>query len=111
MEIVEERMLWVLMRSRCSSVTRIGSGKYTIVREFPGVFQEVPRLPPEREIEFAIDLVLGMTPISKTPYCMAPAELAELKTQLQELLDKGLIQPSVSPWGACFSLSKIKMEV
>ena len=64
------------------------------------MFQEVPGLPPDREIEFAIELVPGTTPISKAPYRMAPAELAELKKQLQQLLDKGLIQPSVSRWGA-----------
>ena len=67
-----------------------------VVREFTNVFQEVPGLPPDREIEFTIDLVPGAAPISKTTYRMGPAELAELKTQLQELLDKGLIQPSVS---------------
>jgi len=71
-----------------------------VVQNFPEVFQEVSGLPPEREIEFAIDLVPGTAPISKAPYKMAPAELTELKTQLQELLDKGLIQPSISPWGA-----------
>ena len=65
--------------------------------EFLEVFQEVPGLPPDREIEFAIELVPGTTPISKAPYLMAPAELAELKKQLQEPLDKGLIQPSMSP--------------
>jgi len=64
------------------------------------VFQDVPGLPPDRGIEFTIELVPGTTPIFKAPYRMAPAELAELKNQLQELLDKGLIQPSVSPWGA-----------
>ena len=57
-------------------------------------------LPREREIEFAIELLPGTTPISKAPFRMALAELIELKKQLQELLDKGLIQPSVSPWGA-----------
>jgi len=71
-----------------------------LVRNFPNVFQEVPRLPLNWEIEFTIDLVLGTNTISKTPYRMAPAKLAELRTQLQELLDKGLIQPSVSPWRA-----------
>ena len=69
-----------------------------VVQEFLEVFQEVPGLPPDREIEFAIELVPGTAPISKAPYRMAPAELAELKKQLQELLDKGLIEPSVSPW-------------
>ena len=70
------------------------------MHEFLEVFQEVPGLPPDREIEFAIELVPGTAPISKAPYRMAPAELAELKKQLQELVDKGLIQPNVSPWGA-----------
>jgi len=74
--------------------------KILVAREYPQVFQEVPGLPPDRKIEFTIELIPGTTPISKAPYRMAPAELTELKTQLQELLDKGLIQPSVSPWGA-----------
>ena len=63
-------------------------------------FQEVPGLPLDWEIEFAIELVPGTAPISKAPYRLAPAELVELKKQLQELLDKILIRPSVSPWGA-----------
>ncbi|XP_052180212.1 uncharacterized protein LOC127793503 [Diospyros lotus] len=72
-----------------------------IVREFGDVFpDELPRLPPQREIEFAIEIVPGAGPISIPPYKMAPAELRELKTQLQELLDKGFIRPSMSPWGA-----------
>ncbi|RVW79623.1 Transposon Ty3-I Gag-Pol polyprotein [Vitis vinifera] len=72
-----------------------------IVREYPDVFPEdLPGLPPEREMEFTIDLVPGTGPMSKAPYRMAPVELKELKVQLQELLDKGFIRPSVSPWGA-----------
>ena len=72
-----------------------------VVKEFPDVFPEdLPRLPPDREIEFSIDLLSGTTPISKAPYRMAPVELEELKRQLKELLDKGFIRPSVSPWGA-----------
>ncbi|KAL6319592.1 hypothetical protein AAG906_020669 [Vitis piasezkii] len=54
----------------------------------------------ERDVEFTIDLAPGIAPISKAPYKMAPMELKELKIQLQELLDKGFIRPSVSPWGA-----------
>ena len=69
-----------------------------IVSEFPEVFPEdLPRLPLDREIEFSIDLLPGSGPIAKAPYCMAPAELKELKEQLQELLDKGFIRPNVSP--------------
>jgi hypothetical protein len=72
-----------------------------IVSEFPEVFPEdLPRLPPDREIEFSIDLLPGLGPISKAPYRMVPAKLKEMKEQLQELLDKGFIRPSVSPWGA-----------
>ena len=71
------------------------------VSDFPDVFPEVlPGLPPQREIEFAIDVVPGATLASITPYRMAPVELKELKLQLQELLEKGFIRPSVSPWGA-----------
>jgi len=55
-----------------------------VIQEFPEVFQEVPGLPPDREIEFAIELLQGTTPISRAPYRMAPAALVELKKQLQE---------------------------
>ena len=61
--------------------------------------EELPGLPPDREVDFAIELILGTTPISKRPYWMPPNELTELKTQLKELLDKGFIQPSSSEWG------------
>ena len=72
-----------------------------VIREFKEVFpKEIPHLPPKREIDFSIDLVPGATPISRAPYRMSPPELMELKMQLQELLDKGYIRPSVSPWGA-----------
>ena len=68
------------------------------VSDFPDVFsEEFPGLPPQREIEFAIDVIPGATPASITPYKMAPLELKELKLQLQELLEKGFIRPSVSP--------------
>ena len=71
------------------------------VSDFPDVFpKELPELHPYREIEFAIDVVPSATPTSITPYRMAPLELKELKMQLQELLEKGFIRPSVSPWGA-----------
>ena len=67
-----------------------------VVKEFPDVFpEELPRIPPEREVDMSIET----TPISRAPYHMDPTELKELKTQLQELLDKGFIRPSVSPWG------------
>jgi hypothetical protein len=67
-------------------------------------------MPPDRDIEFAIKLQPGTTPISKRPYRMPPVELAELKKQLQELLDNGLIRPSTSPWGCPALFVKKKDE-
>ncbi|XP_073057358.1 uncharacterized protein [Primulina eburnea] len=72
-----------------------------IAREFPDVFpEELSGTVPDRKVEFEIKLIPGAAPISKAPYRMAPAELKELKEQLQELLDKRQIRSSVSPWGA-----------
>nr|GEY01363.1 hypothetical protein [Tanacetum cinerariifolium] len=72
-----------------------------IVREFPKVFPEdLPGLPPTRQVEFQIDLVPGAAPVARAPHRLAPTEMQELSTQLQELSDKGFIRPSSSPWGA-----------
>ena len=71
-----------------------------VVCEYADVFpDDLPGMPPDRDIEFIIELQPGTAPISKRPYRMPPKELAELKIQLQELLDKGFIRPSASPWG------------
>jgi hypothetical protein len=71
-----------------------------VVCEYPDVFpDELPGMPPDRDVEFVIELQPDTASISKRPYRMPPKELAELKTQLQELLDKGYIHPSSSPWG------------
>ena len=72
-----------------------------VVNEYPDVFpEELPGMPPDRDIEFVIDLVPGTAPIAKRPYRMAASELAELKKQLEELQRIGFIRPSSSPWGA-----------
>ncbi|GKB39917.1 putative reverse transcriptase domain-containing protein [Tanacetum coccineum] len=72
-----------------------------IIRDFPEVFPEdLPGLPPTRQVEFQIDLVPGAAPVARAPYRLAPAEMKELSEQLQELSDKGFIRPSSSPWGA-----------
>ena len=72
-----------------------------VVNEYPDVFpEELPGMPPDRDIEFVIDLVPGTAPIAKRPYRMAATELAELKKQLEELQRIGFIRPSSSPWGA-----------
>ena len=75
--------------------------QYPVFSEFKDVFlNEFPGLPPERELGFTIEIKPGAEPISKTPYRMTASELCELQMQLKELLDLGLIRPSVSPWGA-----------
>lgn len=80
-----------------------------VVSDFPELFpDDVPGLPPVRDIKFTIDLVLGIGPISIAPYRMSPAELAELKAQLEELLTKQFVRPSVSPWEAPVLLVKKK---
>ncbi|GKA54833.1 reverse transcriptase domain-containing protein, partial [Tanacetum coccineum] len=72
-----------------------------VVREFPEVFPEnLPGLPPVRQVEFQIDLIPGAAPVARAPYRLAPSEMQELSNQLQELADRGFIRPSTSPWGA-----------
>ncbi|GJS98938.1 putative reverse transcriptase domain-containing protein [Tanacetum coccineum] len=72
-----------------------------IVQYFPEVFPEdLPGLPPTRQVEFQIDLVPGAAPVARAPYRLAPSEMKELSEQLKELSDKGFIRPSSSPWGA-----------
>jgi hypothetical protein len=81
-----------------------------VVREFPDVFlDDLPGMPPERAIEFKIELQHGSAPIAKAPYKMSPVEMKELKIQLQGLLDKGYIHPSTSPWG-CSALFMEKKD-
>jgi hypothetical protein len=82
-----------------------------IVCEFLEVFpDDLPGLPLDREVEFKIELIMGMAPISRRPYRMPPNELAKLKIQLNELLKKGLIRPSSSPWGCPAIFVKKKDE-
>ena len=80
-----------------------------VVCEYVDVFpDELPRLPPHRDVDFGIELHFGTSPISMTPHRMAPVELQELRVQLQELVDKGFIRPSTSPWGAPVLFAKKK---
>jgi hypothetical protein len=80
-----------------------------VVCEFPDVFPEdLPGLPLERDVEFLIELKPGTAPISRRSYRMPPNELAQLKTQLQDLLEKGFIRPSSSPWGCSTIFAKKK---
>jgi hypothetical protein len=73
---------------------------HAFLEDFEDVFKEVSGLPPKRDIDFSINMMPGATSVSKTPYRMSTPELKELQMQLEELLKKGYIHPSVSPWGA-----------
>nr|GEZ02104.1 reverse transcriptase domain-containing protein [Tanacetum cinerariifolium] len=71
-----------------------------VIRDFPEVFpDELPGLPPPRQVEFHIDLIPDAAPVACAPYRLAPSEMKELSKQLRELLEKGFIRPSSSPWG------------
>jgi hypothetical protein len=92
-----------------ASESDISPSDIPIVSEYLDVFPaDITSLPPEREIEFSIDLIPGAEPVSVAPYRMSPLELKELKSQLEELIQKHFIRPSVSHWGAPVLLVKKK---
>jgi hypothetical protein len=100
----ELTVLYLPQREYTNSCTYAATGiklrDIPIVCEYPDIFpDDLPGMPPDRDIEFVLELQPGTAPISKRPYRMPPNELAELKIQLQDLLDKGFIRPSASPWG------------
>ncbi|XP_060182450.1 uncharacterized protein LOC132612133 [Lycium barbarum] len=100
-KMISKGYIYHLVRVKDSDAQTPTLQSVPVVNEFPEVFPEdLPGVPPDREIEFGIDLLPDTQPISIPPYRMAPAELKELKAQLKDLLDKGFIRPSVSPWGA-----------
>ena len=77
--------------------------------EYANIFlDDLPGLPPHRDVDFGIELHPGTSTISMTPHRMAPVELQELRVQLQGLLDKGFMKPSTSPWGASVLVAKKK---
>jgi len=99
--MVKKGCLTYLAYVRDSSAKVPSIDSVPVVREFPEVFpSDLPGMPPDRDIDFCIDLAPGTQPISIPPYRMALPELKELKEQLQNLLEKGFIRPSVLPWGA-----------
>jgi hypothetical protein len=92
-----------------TSESDVSPSDIPIVSVYQDVFPpDITNLPPEREIEFSIDLILGAEPVSVAPYRMSPLELKELKFQLKERIHKHFIRPSVSPWGTPVSLVKKK---
>jgi hypothetical protein len=91
----------VANRAKVNQLDASQGSEVPVVNEFTDVFpEELPGMPPDRDIEFVINLKPGTTPIYNTPYRMATPELAELKKHIKELLEKGFIRPSSSPWGA-----------
>ncbi|GJR15224.1 hypothetical protein Tco_0797876, partial [Tanacetum coccineum] len=80
-----------------------------VLQEFPEVFpDDLLGIPPTQQVEFQIDLVPGATPVARAPYRLAPSEMKELADQLQELMDKGFIRPSSSPWGAPLDVHQLQ---
>jgi hypothetical protein len=104
MEFVTERVVTaksVANRTKANRLDASQGSEVPVVNEFPDVFpEELPGMPPNRDIKFVIELKPGTTLIYKTPYRMATLELAELKEHIKELLEKGFIYSSSSPWGA-----------
>ncbi|GJX70174.1 putative reverse transcriptase domain-containing protein [Tanacetum coccineum] len=91
----------LLQRRLKTSRGRSDLRTYQSFEIFPEVFpEELPGLPPTRQVEFQIDLMPGVVPVARAPYQLAPSKMKELSGQLQELSDKGFIRPSSSPWGA-----------
>ena len=108
-QLVQRGCLAYLANIRDTSIETPLLESIPVVSEFSEVFPtDLPGLPPDRDIDFCIDLERDTQPISIPPYRMAPSELKELKEQLQDLLSKGFIRPSVSPWGAPVSFVKKK---
>jgi hypothetical protein len=104
MEFVVESVVTAKGVANCAKVNQLDASQGSevpVVNEFPDVFfEELPGMPPDRDIEFMIELKPDTTPIYKTPYRMATPELAKLKEHIKELLEKEFIRPSSSPWGA-----------
>jgi len=99
--LLQKGCMGLLAMVRDTTEGTLSLEKIPVVNEFSDVFPEdLPGLPLIREIDFGIDLAPDTLPISIPPYRMAPAELKELKQQLQDLLNKSFIRPSISPWGA-----------
>ncbi|XP_070005659.1 uncharacterized protein [Nicotiana sylvestris] len=100
-KLIKKGCIYHLVRVTDTNAEVLSLESIPVVNEFPNVFlDELPWIPPDREIDLGIDVIPGTQPISIPPYRVAPAKLKELKEQLKDLQEKGFIRPSVSPWGA-----------
>jgi hypothetical protein len=104
LEYVAEPVVTAKGIANCAKINQLGASQGSevlVVNEFSDVFpEELPGMPPDRDIECVIEVKPGTAPIYKTPFRMTTPELAELKEHIRELLEKGFICPSSSPWGA-----------
>jgi hypothetical protein len=104
MEFIAEPVVTAKGIAICVKLNQLNASQGSevpVVNEFLDVFpEELPGMPPDRDIEFVIELKPGTAPIYKTPFRMTTPELAELKEHTRELVEKGFIHPSSSPWGA-----------
>ncbi|XP_057520887.1 uncharacterized protein LOC130801136 [Amaranthus tricolor] len=100
-KLIKRGQPWFLCSISKVEVRKVRIDDIPVVRDFKDVFpEEILGMPPKRDVDFSIDLVPETGPISKAPYRMAPKEMEELKVELEDLLEKGYIRPSISPWGA-----------
>ena len=99
-------------RTQVNALTGVVQEEVSVVKDYPDVFpEELPGMPPDRDIEFLIELLLGTGPISKRTYRMPANDLEEIKKQIKELLEKGYIRRSSSPWGAPVAMCLISLSL
>ncbi|GJZ14972.1 putative reverse transcriptase domain-containing protein [Tanacetum coccineum] len=111
LRVIGERPEEKMRHLRSAKTKEQKQKEIVVVRDYLEVFSDdLSGLPPNREIEFHIELVLGAIPIAKSPYRLAPSKMEELSGQLKELQDKGFIRPSSSPWGAPVRIPPAKMH-
>jgi hypothetical protein len=104
LEFIDEQVVTakgITNRAKLNQLDASQGSEAPVVNEFPDVFpEELPGMPPDRDIEFVIELKPGTALIYKTPFRMTTLELVELKEHIRELVEKGFIHPNSSPWGA-----------
>ena len=109
-KLISKGCMYHLIQVKDSRFENLSFQSVLVVNEFPKIFTEdLPGIPPDREIDFGIDILPHSHPISILPYRTSPTELMELKELLKDLFDKGFIHPNVSPWVHLYSSCVRKM--